>query len=115
MLRKRRGYQPSLRVFVPCHGLENTLARGLVRSGRLRPPIFVASALGLFEERFLHPAVLIQRYPPITGHSRACPENPGSGVVGVSECPAHHPTEILGTRPRMTPSIDGAVCGAREE
>jgi len=54
-LRKLRGYQPSLRVFVPCHGVDNTPAQGDVSSGRLRPPILRAKALGLLGRWILRP------------------------------------------------------------
>ena len=36
-LRKLRGYQPSVRVFVPCHGRDHTRAQGPVGSGGLCP------------------------------------------------------------------------------
>ena len=48
VIERRRGYQPSVRVFVPCHGVDNTPAGGAVSSGRLCPPLSRAKALGLF-------------------------------------------------------------------
>jgi len=72
-LRKLRGYQPSLRVFVSCHGLDNTPARGAVDSGALYPPNFLANALSLFGVCGNCPTASVQLYPSISHHHPLLP------------------------------------------
>ncbi len=63
-IERRRGYQPSVRVFVPCHGLDNTPAQRPVSSAERYPPFSGARALGLFEVFKICPADLIHLHPP---------------------------------------------------
>ncbi len=44
-IERRRGYQPSVRVFVPCHGRDYTRAQGPVDSAGRCPPKSGASGL----------------------------------------------------------------------
>ena len=63
-IERRRGYQPSVRVFVPCHGLDNTSAQRPVSSAERYPPFSGARALGLLGVLKICPAVLIHLHPP---------------------------------------------------
>ena len=63
-LRKLRGYQPSVRVFVPCHGGHYTPALAPVGSGGGYPTIFRSRALKSLAKNFGCPTNSVQAYPP---------------------------------------------------
>ena len=63
-IERRRGYQPSVRVFVPCHGAHYTPALAPVGSGTRYPTIFRARSLKLLAKVFRCPTNSVQAYPP---------------------------------------------------
>ena len=54
-LRKLRGYQPSVRVFVPCHGRDYTPVSAPVGSGGRCPTVFGRRTLNSFGKIFRRP------------------------------------------------------------
>ena len=74
LIERRGGYQPSVRVFVPCHGEENTPGHGDVGSGRRCPPSLLASELNSAAKISGRPTNSAPLHPPIVTHpvSFAC-------------------------------------------
>ena len=82
-IERRRGYQPSVRVFVPCHGGHYTPAQAPVGSGRRYPTIFYASGLNSGAKVFRCPTNSVQAYPPPAVILGLVPRIPVGGFGGM--------------------------------
>ena len=84
-LRKLRGYQPSVRVFVPCHGLDNNPSIGPGRIWEAPSYDLSKQSFEIVGQDFWLSYEFGTGLSPTCGHSRACPENdPVERVVGVA-------------------------------
>ena len=77
VLRKLRGYQPSVRVFVPCHGLDNNPSIGPGRIWEAPSYDLSKQSFEIVGQEFCLSYEFGTGLSPTHGHSRACPENLG--------------------------------------